>query len=56
MPRWKPKTPYEKFQNELSRLERKISAKKIELADMEKLRHQLEAALSALVGNKPTES
>jgi len=48
MPRWKPKTPHEKFLAELQRLEVRISAKRRELEELESSRKQLEMVVNAL--------
>jgi len=48
MPRWKPKTPYEKFQAELKKLESRILAKRAELAELETSYQQLEMVVNAL--------
>lgn len=48
MPRWKPKTPLEKFQAELRRLETRISTKRAELAELESNKKQLEMVVHAL--------
>jgi len=47
MPRWKPKTPREKFLGELKKLETKIAAKRTELAELEAFRSQLETIVGA---------
>jgi phage shock protein A len=48
MPRWKPKTPREKFLAELKKVEDRITAKKAELAQLERTRIQMEAVVAAL--------
>ena len=48
MPKWKPKSPREKFQRELDKLDAKIAAKRAELQGLEKARKQIEMVVSAL--------
>lgn len=50
MPRWKPKTPYEKFQAELKKIDARILAKQAELVELESARKQLKMVVTALAG------